>query len=38
MGRAIGSRLEAEGLHVELHDEHFAQGTSDANWLAVVGA
>lgn len=37
MGRAIGKRLEAEGLRVELHDDHFAQGTPDADWLPVVG-
>jgi hypothetical protein len=37
MGRAIGRRLQAEGLHVELHDDHFQQGTPDTVWLAVVG-
>jgi hypothetical protein len=38
MGRAIGRRLEAEGLRIELHDDHFAQGTLDIVWLPVVGA
>ena len=37
MGRAIGRRLAAEGLRVELHDDHFALGTPDAEWLPVVG-
>jgi hypothetical protein len=37
MGRAIGRRLEAEGLRIELHDDHFPQGTPDADWLPVVG-
>jgi PIN like domain len=37
MGRAIGRRLNAEGLRVELHDSHFRQGTPDADWLPVVG-
>jgi hypothetical protein len=37
MGRAIGRRLEAEGLRIELHDDHFPQGTPDAVWLPVVG-
>lgn len=38
MGRAIGRRLEAEGLRVELHDDHFPQGTPDTVWLAAVGS
>lgn len=38
MGRAIGRRLQGEGLSIELHDDHFAQGTPDAVWLPVVGA
>lgn len=38
MGRAIGGRLTAEGLQVELHDDHFPPGTPDTDWLAVVGA
>lgn len=37
MGRAIGRRLAAEGLRVELHDDHFQQGTLDTVWLAEVG-
>jgi hypothetical protein len=37
MGRAIGRRLTSEGLRVELHDDHFPQGTPDAVWLAEVG-
>jgi len=37
MGRAIGRRLEEEGLQVELHNDHFSQGTQDAEWLPVVG-
>lgn len=37
MGRSIGRRLKAEGLSVELHDDHFAQGTPDMEWLSVVG-
>ncbi len=37
MGRAIGRRLQDEGLRVELHDDHFAQGTPDSVWLPVVG-
>jgi hypothetical protein len=37
MGRAIGRRLAQEGLRVELHDDHFSQGTPDAEWLPVVG-
>lgn len=37
MGRTIGRRLEAEGLRIELHDDHFSQGTPDAEWLPVVG-
>ena len=38
MGRAIGKRLQAEGAQVELHDDHFAPGTPDTEWLSVVGA
>jgi hypothetical protein len=38
MGRAVGRRLVQEGIQVELHDDHFAQGTPDAEWLPVVGA
>jgi hypothetical protein len=37
MGRAIGRRLQEEGIQVELHDDHFSQGTPDADWLPVVG-
>jgi len=37
MGRAIARRLQGEGLRIELHDDHFAQGTPDAVWLPVVG-
>ncbi len=37
MGRAIGRRLQDEGLRAELHDRHFAQGTPDAEWLPAVG-
>jgi len=37
MGRAIGRRLEEEGIRAELHDDHFPQGTPDAEWLSVVG-
>jgi hypothetical protein len=37
MGRAIGRRLQHEGLRAELHDHHFAQGTPDAEWLPEVG-
>lgn len=37
MGRAVGRRLEEEGIRVELHDDHFSQGTPDAKWLPVVG-
>lgn len=37
MGRAIGQRLAAEGLRVELHDDHFQQGTPDIVWLTEVG-
>lgn len=37
MGRAIGRRLQAEGLRVELHDDHFPQGTPDTVWLTEVG-
>jgi hypothetical protein len=37
MGRAIGRRLVEQGLRVELHDDHFPQGTPDAEWLTVVG-
>jgi hypothetical protein len=37
MGRAIGRRLAAEGLRVELHDDHFPQGTPDVVWLTEVG-
>ncbi|HEX7704823.1 MAG TPA: hypothetical protein VF701_00020 [Thermoanaerobaculia bacterium] len=38
MGRSIGARLKAEGFAVELHDDHFAQGTPDTEWLPIVGA
>jgi hypothetical protein len=38
MGRALGSHLAKEGLVIELHDDHFAQGTPDDEWLPVVGA
>lgn len=37
MGRAIARRLEEEGVQVELHDDHFSQGTPDADWLSVIG-
>jgi len=37
MGRAIARRLQAEGLRVELHDDHFPQGTPDTVWLSEVG-
>jgi hypothetical protein len=37
MGRAVGRRLEEEGIRVELHDDHFSQGTPDAEWLPVIG-
>jgi hypothetical protein len=37
MGRAVGGRLAAEGVRVELHNDHFAQGTPDAVWLSEVG-
>ncbi len=37
MGRSLGRRLQAEGLRVQLHDDAFAQGTPDAEWLPVVG-
>lgn len=38
MGRALGRRLQVEGLRVEFHDDHFAPGTPDAEWLTIVGA
>jgi len=37
MGRALGRRLAEEGVSVELHNDHFSQGTPDAEWLPVVG-
>jgi hypothetical protein len=37
MGRAIGRRLQENGVVVELHDDHFPQGTPDAEWLPDVG-
>ena len=37
MGRAVGRRLAEEGIRIELHDDHFPQGTPDAAWLPVVG-
>ncbi|HUR82019.1 MAG TPA: hypothetical protein VM733_14740 [Thermoanaerobaculia bacterium] len=37
MGRALGQRFKDEGLSVELHNDHFAQGTLDTAWLPVVG-
>ena len=37
MGRAIGRRLAEEDVSVELHNDHFSQGTPDAEWLPVVG-
>ena len=38
MGKAVGIRLRDEGLTVELHNDHFAEGTPDTEWLAVGGA
>lgn len=37
MGRKLGRRLQEEGLRVVLHDDEFAPGTLDVEWLTVVG-
>jgi predicted nuclease of predicted toxin-antitoxin system len=39
LGRKIFSgKLREKGLHVEVHDDHFATDARDAEWLAEVGA
>jgi hypothetical protein len=38
MGRGLVRRLKEEGVGVIHHDEKFAQGTPDSDWLPVVGA
>ncbi len=35
--RTVASRLRAAGATVEVHDDHFAPGTPDDEWLAVCG-
>jgi hypothetical protein len=37
MGRAVGRRLADEDIRIELHDDHFPQGTPDTEWLREVG-
>lgn len=34
----VPERLREKGLHVEIHDEHFAQDVADADWLPEVAA
>lgn len=34
----VPDALRATGVHVEIHDDHFAPDTPDATWLAEVGA
>lgn len=38
MGRGLAKRLKEEGVAVVHHDEKFAPGTIDPEWLSVVGA
>jgi hypothetical protein len=35
--RKVAELLRQAGARVEVHDDHFAQGTPDALWLAEVG-
>lgn len=38
LGRhTVSQALKAAGVQVEIHDDHFPQGTPDAEWLAEVG-
>lgn len=36
-GKIIGEALRAAGARIELHNDHFPQGTPDATWLKEVG-
>mgnify|MGYP000105992272 CR=1 FL=1 len=36
-GKTLGTALRATGAHIELHDDHFRQGTPDETWLTEVG-
>ena len=37
LGKIFPSVLRNSGLKVEIHDDHFNEGTSDAEWLDEVG-
>jgi hypothetical protein len=37
LGRSLAARLKEAGVSVVHHDERFAPGTPDAEWLTIVG-
>ncbi len=37
LGKNLATHLRAQGMTVEIHDDHFAKDAQDVDWLPIVG-